>query len=93
MDEPAIYPCPQQCAFGRAIVAEMEELLIEVELLRQMTDARGKPCPVCTSPMIDLRSHDSRLCINGSCQHSEPWTLKPGQAPLITSNRDTRRDA
>lgn len=46
-------------------------------------------CPACGSPLHPLRSQFMKMC--GSCDYQEPWELKPGQKPLIGSNRDTRK--
>lgn len=51
----------------------------------------GKPCPSCGEPMTDLRSQQVRQCTNGKCGKAWAWELKPGQKPLITTNRDTRK--
>jgi hypothetical protein len=48
--------------------------------LDQVGRGTGKPCPACGAEMIDLRSEERRVC---SCDHSEPWPLKPGQQPLV----------
>lgn len=52
-----------------------------------MTDAVGKPCPVCSSPMVNLMSQFVRLCSNNKCGHWVEWNLNPGQKPLLGSNR------
>lgn len=56
-----------------------------------MTDApKGRPCPACSEPLSDLATQFERHCTNGKCQAVWPWELKPGQPPLISSNRDRR---
>lgn len=52
-----------------------------------MTDAAGKPCPLCREPMSNLTSQYRRVCTNGKCGHVENWPLNPGQKPLFGSNR------
>jgi len=51
-----------------------------------MTDAKGKPCPRCKSPMSNISSQFVRMCTG--CPHIEAWELDEGQAPLITNSRD-----
>ncbi len=47
------------------------------------------PCPV--DPSHQTSSFSSRQSIYcHDCQANYPWPLKEGQAPLVTSNRDTR---
>lgn len=61
-------------------------------------EPKGLPCPKCGSPMADLRgvplerAEGHRLCSNGKCQHEELWALRQGQPPLISTNRDKRKD-
>ena len=50
----------------------------------------GKPCPECGTPMVGYSSIDLRECVG--CKHSEPWKLDEGQKPLLTNNRDVRKD-
>lgn len=52
-----------------------------------MTDAAGKPCPLCSAPMSNLTSQFVRICTNGKCGHVVSWELNPGQKPLYGSNR------
>lgn len=53
-----------------------------------MTFQAGKPCPVCCSPLVDLRSLNKRICIG--CKREFEWRLEEGQKPLIGSNRVDR---
>lgn len=46
-------------------------------------------CPDCGAPLHPIRSQFMKMC--GSCDYQEPWDLKPGQKPLIGSNRDVRK--
>lgn len=54
--------------------------------------ARGLPCPTCSEPLSNIGSQFQRHCTNGQCKAIWPWELKPGQKPLISSNRDKRKD-
>lgn len=49
-----------------------------------------KHCPKCGGPLVPLRSLMVKLCID--CKSSLDWPLNPGQPPLITTNRDKRKD-
>lgn len=51
---------------------------------------RSTECPKCGGPLVPLRSLLLKLCTD--CQHEVPWPLNPGQPPLITTNRDKRKD-
>ncbi len=51
---------------------------------------RSTECPKCGGPLVPLRSLLLKLCTD--CQHEVPWPLAPGQPPLITTNRDKRKD-
>lgn len=54
-----------------------------------MTDEpRGKPCPRCGSPLVDLRTMNRRQCCG--CKRYFVWHLDEGQKPLIGSNRQDR---
>lgn len=46
-------------------------------------------CPQCGGTLHPIRSQFIKMC--GSCDYQEPWELKPGQKPLIGSNRGTRK--
>jgi DNA-directed RNA polymerase subunit RPC12/RpoP len=50
----------------------------------------GKRCPDCGSPMVDLRSMNTRLC--SGCKTEFDWHLAPGQKPLISNNRIDRKE-
>lgn len=50
----------------------------------------GKPCPDCGAPMVALRSLERRICTG--CRKEWPWLLKPGQPPLVSTNRDRRKE-
>lgn len=54
-----------------------------------MTDGTGKPCPLCGTPMINLRSINLRICCG--CKHNEAWHLSEGQKPLINTSRGDRK--
>lgn len=48
-------------------------------------------CPACGAPLVLLRSLFKKACSNGKCAREYDWPLKDGHAPLITTNRDTRK--
>lgn len=52
-----------------------------------MTDyeqtGRGKKCPSCGSPLVDLSSMNTRVCSNGKCGHKSEWTLSEGQKSVL----------
>lgn len=54
-----------------------------------MTEPRGKPCPHCSSPLVDLRSMNRRQC--SGCGRYYAWELSEGQKPLIGSSRQDRK--
>lgn len=54
-----------------------------------MTEPRGKPCPHCNSPLVDLRSMNRRQC--SGCGRYYAWELSEGQKPLIGSSRQDRK--
>lgn len=51
----------------------------------------GRPaCPHCGSvAVVSFSSTEERQC--GDCRKVIDWKLKPGQAPLVTNNRDKRK--
>lgn len=49
-----------------------------------------KTCPKCAAPLVALRSLNARICID--CKTEHDWHLAPGQKPLITTNRDNRKE-
>ena len=51
-----------------------------------MDAPKGKPCPVCSEPMVSLASQFIRMCTG--CSHVEAWDLDKGQQPLLTDSRD-----
>ena len=58
--------------------------LIELEDNRS-DDARGKPCPDCSTPMVSCATHNERYCVG--CGSVWEWTLAEGQLPLIGPSR------
>lgn len=52
-----------------------------------MTDANGKPCPICGAPMSNLTSQFVRICTNGKFGNVVEWKLNAGQKSLFGSNR------
>ena len=62
----------------------------EIERLRTLTDdARGPSCPSCGEPLVSFATMNEREC-NG-CKSVWPWHLNPGQQPLVSNNRATRK--
>ena len=50
----------------------------------------NKTCSHCGSDaVVRLSSTQETLCAD--CRKVTPWKLKPGQPPLVTSNRDKRK--
>ncbi len=48
-------------------------------------------CPHCGDPhLIHYSSTRKKQCSN--CGRDLPWELKPGQPPLLSNNRDTRKE-
>ena len=50
----------------------------------------GKPCPNCGTPMVGIGTHQVRECVG--CHTTHPWPRGEDQPPLVTNNRDTRKD-
>jgi len=61
------------------------QLLLLNKLIDAGDDARGKRCPACWEPLVDLRTLELRLCSGCGAEH--PWPLDPGQQPLLGNNR------
>lgn len=54
-----------------------------------LTNPQGQPCPICGAALSKLSSWERQQCTG--CLRYFEWPLKPGQAPLVTSNRDKRK--
>jgi hypothetical protein len=48
----------------------------------------GKPCPLCAAPMVGIGTYYERHCVD--CHTTHSWPRDEDQAPLVTTNRDTR---
>lgn len=47
-------------------------------------------CPTCRAELVALRSINAKMC-SGPCKELFAWNLKPGQKPLVGSNRQDRK--
>lgn len=49
------------------------------------TEGRGKPCPKCKSPLVELSgAGGSKICCNGKCGYViENWPLDEGQKYIL----------
>lgn len=48
-------------------------------------NGRGKPCPLCKSPLVELSgAGGSKICSNGKCGYEQPyWKLDKGQKYIL----------
>ena len=52
---------------------------------------KGKPCPICGSPLVNLYgSGGGRIC--SGCKREFDWQLDKNQRPLIGSNRMSKTE-
>lgn len=73
----------------RISYATDKQLLLLNKLILAGDDAKGKRCPGCDEPLVELRSMELRVCCG--CGTEQPWPLHPGQQPLLGSNRSVTR--
>lgn len=72
------------CDCPEITILKKENLKLKKYISRLETNGKGKPCPVCNSPMVSITSQDKRIC---DCGFHEPFRLKEGERSILIKNK------